>query len=300
MRLKVIGTQTLNSIVFNVTYLITKYSLKFKKKYPKKIILSGKVLNTGEIINGYNVGTLPSFIDNFTGYIFTYDKKLKTKNILIEESSKADLEIINSIHTIPICLDQYLTNSSCDLIIRISPKCGPVPYSFTNNIICKLNTNEIMEFTPQKLRNRICKYVSLKIGKLKTNLETWIKFFLATPYFNPMGMPIIYGDTNIKSNDLLIEYDFRPFSFVPNNYEFGLIKLLEDAFEPGDLQITIMNTFNDIVPQIMKELDKHKLSYKITKVMKYKDEEEPYIISIETAVKNLRKIKINYTINDCF
>ena len=65
--------------------------------------------------------------------------------------------------------------------------------------------------------------------------------------------------------------------------------MLEDAFEDMNRDIVVYNTYNDILPKIMKALDAAKIKY--TKINDH---------SIRTKLKSIREISIKYKLTDFF
>lgn len=277
---------------------------KFKKIFPKKYIMSFDVFGKHQILN---TNTLPNSIACFTplGYIFTYadnlPKILKTQNVKYENIGS----------TFVRCLDTYFIGENegdskdVDLILACGSKNKVVPPAFTDELIIRCNSDTLTGVTGESevTEDRAVKIKNIKENVLKIlrsymkektyTVEEWVKNVIFNYPVNNNGLPVRFpkniSDDNINSfklnaNDIFIEYDFRAKNYKHEN-EF--ISELEDAFESPDEEIQITNTYNNILNEIKRKLDKKKY--------KWKEVDEN---TIKTKLKYLRGIDMEYQLTD--
>ena len=133
-----------------------------------------------------------------------------------------------------------------------------------------------------------------------SSVEEWVDCIMSILPVNSNNLPIRYpkliSDSSftpsaiksysINKDNLYIEYDFHAKSYKSENQ---FITMLEDAFEDMNRDIVVYNTYNNILPKIMKALDAAKIKY--VKLNAY---------SIRTKLKSLREISIKYKLTDFF
>lgn len=265
-------------------YKICNPTNEFKKKFPKKYIMSLDMFGERMMLN---TDKLPkhSLVYQPIGYIFTYADSLP--NSLINHKLK--YKDIGG--CFPDCLDSYFSNTdnNIDLILSISPKDKIVPARFVDEIVVQCNSDQLMK---GNLKNNIITIVNnyLKSGSLSTN--EWIRKVIYNYPINNNGMPVrfpnnindkVLKNSTVKPNDIFVTYDFRAKSY---DKEDQLIIELENAFENLNNVVIIQDNYNHILQRLKKALDSKKLKYKIVSD------------SIHVKAKYLRDLNMKYQITD--
>lgn len=202
-------------------YYISNPTKAFKKRYPKKFILSLDSMGKHVVMN---VDSLPSNLSYFPpiGYIFTYSntvpKLIMNSSISYEECGS----------TMPRCLDSYFVASNTkntdeiDLILSCSCKNDISPPGFIENIIIRSNSNILIEAKSKQVRNR--KYTAIK--RNRNPAKSIIK---DNPYISVLGTPD-EGKDNEESvyhpprvNTKCIKYEVKPSALNLRNNIMTLI-----------------------------------------------------------------------------
>lgn len=283
-------------------YTVHNPTNRFKKMFPNNYILSLDILGEHKIFN------TPQFPDklfecNPIGYIFSYEdikKKVGVKDMFVDVGN-----------TFTRCLDSYFigddASDNIDMIIACSPKRECKSPSFTNELIIRCNSADLLksnkvssdkssltaDVLAKRLRKNMCSIVQSYLRGQDYATETWTEYIIYNYPTNSNGLPISYPDTinsknissvNINPKNLFIEYDFRAKNY---EYENKMISLLEDAFESPNMKVQITNTYNGMLDKVKSELDaKHR---------KYAELDAD---TIKARFKDIRDLNISYKITD--
>lgn len=137
-----------------------------------------------------------------------------------------------------------------------------------------------------------------KDEELYKNTEDWLENLIKIIPINDNGLPnrypntitddmftIVYKNKNIlDKTNIHINYDLRAKSYEQENL---FITMIEDAFENMNRKVFIYNSFRNILPKIISQLDSKQLKYKVINEN-----------CIETTIKNIRNLDITYEISD--
>jgi hypothetical protein len=250
-------------------YTMSKLSKSFRKKYPKRFILS-------LLINGnhqtMNVDQIPPSLlfYNPVGYIFTYGKILPT--FLARSFPTPDIG-----NTWPVSLDQYF-NDSVNIVFQIQATNAEVSPTFVSDMIIRGNdVNQLEEyFNKNSIKHKsIESFIEAIIGELPLNC-----FMLPINYPKVITMKNINAPTKLKN--MLIGYDFRPKSYEE---EFTFINNIEKRFENPKRKIVLYQTYNNLLDKIKNKLQSNE----------YKQLDSD---SIEISLETLWKLDIEYQITD--
>jgi hypothetical protein len=291
---------------------ISSVSEEFKRKYPKKYILSvyiknyklsqinkEDILSTNEtLVVGYsfviiNTNKIPNMLDA-VGYIFTYEQNINAKF----RNNFYNSQPIQQ-RTIPKGLSQYFIDTDkyknpINLILNIVPNNSkPIPIQFSVDIIIRTNDKIVSSKSIKgNVMNVINKYLE-NLNKLST--EEIVTNIINNGLLNVNRLPINYSLTfrHLDVNDILIYYDYRttPLDDREKTYqnETDFIINFEEAFENKNETFRLYYDYNNVAHEIEQIFKNNKLKYIRT---------DNYI---EFTIKTLRKaesIGINYSIID--
>jgi hypothetical protein len=252
-------------------YKLNKISKSFKKKYPKRYILS---LLIGENHQTLNVDQIPSqlLFYNPVGYIFSYGN-------LIPSFISRTIQTPNIGNTFPVSLDQYLNNES-DIAFQIQATNEEVSPMFTSDLIIRGNlkiSNNLEEFFKENL---------IKHPSLESFVEDIIENIPLNCFMFPLNYPKVITMKNLNKptslNKMIIGYDFRVKTY---DEEFSFINSIERKFENPKQRITLYQTYNNLLDKIKNKL----------KESEYKIINED---SIELNLETFWKLDIEYQITD--
>lgn len=285
-------------------YSITNPTKQFKLMYPKDYIL---VLNVKQEIVMLNIDKINSnlaFIP-IVGYIFTYKSNLPS---IFNNSNY--INYINNGNTIPSCLDTYFISQECndseniDIIISCTPKNEIVSPKFTDKIIMRCNTEQLLTFNKASTESKTLKRNILNILNNVVNsnniitTEEWVNNIITHFPTNDNGLPVKYPNkitnkllkekSKIKANQIQIGYDFHAKDY---EYENKFINLIEESFENDNENINIYDTYNGLLDKITNEMDHQHIKY--TKHFNDKNDKH-----ITTTIKNIRKLNMTYALTD--
>lgn len=273
-------------------YHVVNPTPKFKKHFPKKYNYS---LIEYHNVNRGSSNKLPKITKWTIGYIFTYEPKVsikqKTMDLLIDIGT-----------TYPRCLDMYFSKN-IDLILSCVNKHYSITPLMIDDVIIRCNSAKLSgvedwKQLPDTRNEYISKHIKYGVESILTKMYSepvkvvnWVSDVLDKFPTNVNGLPVKFPDV-IKDNttypiqmeNLFIEYDFRAHS---EEHEKRFIQCIEDTFESDDYVVELSNSYNDILPNIIKQLKDQKLPYKIISDN-----------TISLKWKDLKKVKYEYQITD--
>ena len=275
-------------------YSIINPSKKFKLMHPFKYIFVVNVNGRTEMLNLNKIPAEFAYVP-IIGYVFTYDKKLPD----FFKSMKNN-KYTNYGSTFPSCLDQYFTSSEgdtkkIDLILSCTGRNKEVPVCFKDSLIIRCNSEELIGDDPKKASANIMNVLNAVLAENEDrNTEEWLQNILQNAPSNDNEFPLRYPKTiddslfkrktKVDKSNVFVEYDFRASSYDEEN---KIVSALEEGFEDMNSKVEVFNTYNDILPKIKEALDKKGLKYR---------ELTPH--SIETTLKNIRSIDVEFQLTD--
>lgn len=274
-------------------YHIENPTAKFKKHFPKKY---NCVIMDEWRTKRFSVNKLPKITKWDIGYIFTYDPKVN----ITQKPLPNQLDIG---HTFPGCLDMYFTKN-VDLVLSCANKDKCVHPLMLNDLVIRCDSSKLSGITNWKDESlntpnnfvlthikEGTKRILEKVYSEPIHLINWISIVLDKFPTNSRGLPVKFPNVindgevfPVDMKNIFLEYDFRA---RDEDHEKNFIKHFEETFEDANYEVELSNSYNNILPDIIKQLKDKKISYKTKEtgniILKWKD---------------LKKIKYEFQITD--
>ena len=327
---KILDTNTIQG------FTIKNCSKRFKLLYPKKyiILLLNGPDNKAMLMNINDISLGMTCVP-IVGYIFTHGKTIPNVFNNSEFISGIDNGKTSPAGLDQYFIAQDTSVDNINVIISCFGSNSEVPVRLNENIIMRCNAEQLVEkgvkddYTGNIKKNILMILNEALKERMCDNTEEWLLSILKNGPCDINGFPLKYpksiNDKVIKENekisakDVSLLYDLRA-----KDYEFEnrFISSLEEAFENDNEKICLYDTYNGLLDKIVKEHDRLGLKYKLID-LDAEDEDELEIEdmevlglitkkeakkmkkkscsnakSIETTVKNVRKLNLDYMLTD--
>lgn len=264
----------------------------FTKKHFKHKYLVGLLTRGGPISCACDFIPSEFYQPAAVGYIFTTENSIPpvftirdpTENLYIGK-------------TFPTCLDDLYTD--CDKHENIIIQCGwstgvndPI---VTDDVFVKARIDKLLVNNPSQLRSMLEHNLERKFladAKWKTLYDWMLSICENVPVNSVTGLPLRFPKTinesmlkpkHVNLSNMFIGYDIRPTSY---DEESNIVRLIESAFEDISHTVRVYDTYNGLKDKVVRELKAKKLKHKVF---------DDYV---ETTLKNVRKLKIEYDLTD--